>query len=255
MAKLKEDFGNFLASVTKTSNDLKVYADKSFDALPPPLTAVEAAQQVYTGTPDEVNQFAWCVAAVNQEFQESGTWPVPEALEIPEHFITLKRVKEVFDDPAFVKACWLRGVRPRRSVLDERMLFAINVLTNASDRRTLGSKLKSVGVSELEYQSWLGFKPFKQKLVEASERALENAQSAVNMALTKSALEGNMAAITYYNKVTGRFDPDKDRQIADVQGLMKALIEIIMTEVTDPATLQRISTKLAIATQANGVIM
>ena len=58
------------------------------------------------------------------------------------------------------------------------------------------------------------------------------------MALTKSAIEGNLPSIIYLNKMTGRFDPDKDRQIADVQSLLRQIIDIVTTEVTDPATLR-----------------
>lgn len=226
-------------------------------AQPPEVGLYEATQGLTAGmSKEDAYVFTFAVACCNDTFRvNGGYWPTPESAyaQVGGHdSISLEEIKEVWRTTAFSKACYLRGIRPRNGGLDERMLLTLSVMTNYLDRRSPSNKLRSMGVSELEYQSWLEFEPFRIKLNQLANKALDTAQAGVDMALTQRALEGDIPAVVYFNKLTGRFN-ENTQQLADVQGLLRALVDIVTSEVTDPQTLMRIGSRMQLAATANGI--
>lgn len=166
--------------------------------------------------------------------------------------ITFQELNWAMKEPKWEEATWLRGIRPKNSGLDGRMLNLINQLVSTTGG-SLNQRLKRAGVTEAEYETWQHYGPFKRTLSEAAEKALANAQASVNIALTQRALSGNMEAIKYFNKFTGRFD-DSAIEVVDVRALLIRVVEILTKHLSDqPDTLRAIGAELSVAAVAHGV--
>lgn len=153
------------------------------------------------------------------------------------------KIAEVTKTPVFADAMRALGV-PWGSDggLTAPQMLALQVLTNPTDRRDLKVKLKSVGVTYAQYRAWMNQPSFSQYLHKITEDALTQHIPDFNRALIEKGLKGDLNTIKYINELNGRHDPNK-QAVADLKSIVSQLLEIIMSEVTDEAQLNRIASK------------
>lgn len=163
-------------------------------------------------------------------------------------------VVEAISDPQMKAALDRRGI----TYLDADRLTAqqiacINLLLNVSDRRDIKEKLKALGIPQTTYYGWKKQSHFMKAYKDAGEKLFGETQVEVNAALVKSALSGDMKAIEYYNKVSGRFNDRRDQQV-DLRRVMYSMMESIQKHIQNPETLRAIAYDFEQAMQRENIV-
>lgn len=169
--------------------------------------------------------------------------------------IDIDLITKVLGTNEFAAILEYRGVLDDQSPvgLTERQMMTLNLVTNFSDLRPLRTKLKSIGVTHSEFQQWLSTSGrFKRVFRKLSEQLFDEAQGAVNIALTSEAVKGDIRAIKYFNEVSGRHDP-ATRNIADVKQVLSAVVDAVSSTVKDPQILAEITAKLSAIMVSSGL--
>lgn len=160
---------------------------------------------------------------------------------------TKRKIASVVATEEFVEAIRDRGIPwvsgDFRSGLSPTQQFAISIITNPTDKRGLKAKLATAGVTYAQYRAWLKDPLFSKYMNQITEGMLVDHVGDLHTALMNKALAGDLNAIKYVYELNGRFDP-ASRQMADVAILVEKIIEIVVRNVTDPATLTRIQVEM-----------
>lgn len=127
--------------------------------------------------------------------------------------------------------------------LSSRQLLALSVMTDVTTRATAKTKLARIDVTPDEWQNWLRNPKFRAKFEMLARETFLRAQASVDIQVASGALDGKLDFIKYYNEITGRHDP-KNQAKQDVSQVLQKVVEIILRNVTDRETLERINTEL-----------
>ncbi len=106
-------------------------------------------------------------------------------------------------------------------------------LLDFSDKRSLGPKLKELGIPMSRYQAWMNQPLFKESYRTRSEAQFKDA---VPMALNKliaNADSNDQRAIEKVLEITGRWNPAQ-QQIEDVRAVVVKVMESVIRNVKDP---------------------
>jgi hypothetical protein len=118
-----------------------------------------------------------------------------------------------------------RGIEVEEAeTLTQEQIACISLLTNMSDRRSLGSKLKALGIKEPKYRGWLKQKKFNDAIRGIAGRGLEEAIPLAEVALSNAAVDGDLHAIKFLMEVTGRYNPSQQQAI-DAQALIAVMVD------------------------------
>jgi hypothetical protein len=118
-----------------------------------------------------------------------------------------------------------RGIEVEEAeTLSQEQIACISLLTNMSDRRSLGSKLKALGIKEPKYRGWLKQKKFNDAIRGIAGRGLEEAIPLAEVALSNAAVDGDLHAIKFLMEVTGRYNPSQQQAI-DAQALIAVMVD------------------------------
>ena len=170
--------------------------------------------------------------------------------------VPIEIVRAVFATQNYARALEMRGVIDEKSTvgLTEKQMLAINTLTNFADTRKIKTKLKEIGVSESEFNTWLRSRNsrFKAMYRRLSENLFDDAQAAVNTTLVQKAVEGDdIRYIKLFNEMSGRWDP-ATRQQTDVRQVLNGIVEILTSTIKDPDLLREIGGKLQMLMATSG---
>lgn len=136
-----------------------------------------------------------------------------------------------------------------RSKLTPIQLIAANAILDLVDARPIKKKLQDLNVTPYQYQSWLKDPEFKHYLQERAEGLLGDVQHEAMLALVDQVMSGKMDAIKYYHEITGRYVQQSKTESGsagthDLQTMIIRIIEIIVDEVDDINTANRINERL-----------
>lgn len=158
--------------------------------------------------------------------------------------VAKRKISAILATDEFAEAIRNRGIPWNngnyRAGLTATQQFAISIITNPTDKRSLKNKLASAGVTYPQYRAWLKDPLFSRYLNSLTEGMLVDHVGDLHTALMNRALNGDLAAIKYVYELNGRFDP-ASRQMADVSVLVEKIIEIVMRNVSDPVVLSKIA--------------
>lgn len=130
-------------------------------------------------------------------------------------------------------------------------LVAIKLITDTADKRTLRTKLKSIGVDTKTYQQWTRNPAFASHIKRLTDHSLQFAVEMGKIALSQKVEEGDLASIKYLNELTGFFNPNDTAKTAEnLQSLMQIVLEEVQNVVADPNTLSEIQTRIAMRSNA-----
>lgn len=136
----------------------------------------------------------------------------------------------------------LKGMMKKGSGLTFDQHRALRVLTDVTSKGDIKSRLRKLGVSWEVYQNWMRDKKFSEQFKALANDILDQNQAPVLMALTAGAVEGNLAKIEYFHKITGQY---QDTQKADVEKFMVGLVEVLQGELKEhPELLRSIAGRL-----------
>jgi hypothetical protein len=140
--------------------------------------------------------------------------------------------------------------------LTQEQIACISLLTNLSDRRSLGSKLKALGIKEPKYRGWLKQKAFNDAIKSIAGKGLEEAIPMAEVALSQAAIDGDLHAIKFLMEVTGRHNPAQQQAI-DAQRLIAIMVDVAQKVMGhDPEMLKQYTELVKLEAQAiRGVVL
>ena len=223
-----------------------------------PQAAIQGRYLADFGAPEGFTdrQFREIVGAAYTAYTSDGVLPSVDRIKdlCALTTITKKLIGKALTTDQFTNAMLSRGVPWKdHHGLTGQQMYALQILTDPTDRRELGRKLKAIGITHIQYRAWMKQPHFSSYLAKVTGNMLEEHIPDFTTALTNKALSGDLNAIKYAFEVSGHHDPDT-KKIADLQLVMNQLIEIITRNVTDQETLARISNELHLTLVGQGII-
>jgi hypothetical protein len=141
-------------------------------------------------------------------------------------------------DPTFIKGLENRGISlpvEKAWYPSEIQMAAMVAITNYADTRTRRQKLEDLGVSLNTWAGWVRNKSFKIAFERLSRQNFEEGASIAREGLSKAMERGEVAAIKYYNDLTGEAPA-----VQNLQLMLTRLIEVMQLHVKDTAVLHAI---------------
>jgi hypothetical protein len=137
----------------------------------------------------------------------------------------------------FHEALANRGMVDRSTIkiqdaLTREQLTVANVLLDFRDKRSDAKKLAELDIPTTKYNGWLKDPAFQHYMRTRSEQVINENQRDINDALLQRARSGDMGAISYVNKLTGYFDPDK-REVTDVNAVLMSVLDILQRKLSN----------------------
>jgi hypothetical protein len=118
-------------------------------------------------------------------------------------------------------------------------------MTNPTDRRSFGDRLKDAGVTYVEYKSWMRQPAFASLIENFASRALGDHLAVAHDSLLKQVEKGNTRALEFYYEMTGVYSRGSQQE-RDVQAVLTGVIDIIQRNVQDQETLALIADEIKI---------
>ena len=189
--------------------------------------------------------FRHVVAGVDLLYRQRGRVPsINEVVSSWENF-DKPTVSKIWATPEFREALSIRGIEfdPKIGLTAEQ-LYAIQILQDPSDRRTVKARLEQVGIPIGKYRAWMRNPVFAHAMSEQAEQNLgDSVQMAINR-LVSAADAGDLRAIEKILEVSGRWNPQQ-QEVANARTVVLTVMEVIQEELSDDKeALDRILTKV-----------
>lgn len=184
------------------------------------------------------NVLSW----IERIYHESKGFPSSQTIqsEWPKTFPTVAALESWLNSPPIHTALHNRGLTQNSNSLElsEAQAAAILVVANLSDRRSLPTKLKSIGVSLTQWNAWKKQAAFRNflhsQLTDDFDTSLDRALSG----LLRSVDQGNPRAVELYLEMTGRQPTENERNF---KLAISRIVESVTRHVKNPATIKAIA--------------
>lgn len=177
--------------------------------------------------------FRNAVAAADLAYRTNGQLPSVDDCYRVWPRIPKKTYAALFLSEEFKQALRYRGVEwDSNAGLSLEQGMALLKLTDPSDRRTTGVKLKELGIPMPKYEAWMRQPLFAESYAKRTEALFAGA---VPMALNKivaNAEMGDMRAIELILNITGRWNPSA-QSVEDARAVVMKVIEAVIKHVPD----------------------
>lgn len=177
--------------------------------------------------------FRSAVAAYDSAYRALGK--LPSITEVHDFWprIPTKTYSAIFVTPEFRQALQYRGIElDVDSGLSIEQSMLLHKLTDYSDSRPLGAKLRELGIPMPRYLAWMNQPLFKQSYHVRTEAHFKDAADLALNKLIQNADSGDQRAIEKILEITGRFNPQQ-QQIEDVKRVVVSVIEAVIRNVPD----------------------
>lgn len=153
--------------------------------------------------------------------------------------ISVSLARELEDD--ILPYLTARGIKSRAhdTRLNSEQLAAANTVLNFTDKRTINSKLRSLGITPTQWDGWLRQKAFAEYLANRTNETLDNNLHEAHLGLLKAVERGDPSALKLYYTLTGKMQ--QEASIVNVNLILQQALDVIVKEIQDPDTLARIS--------------
>lgn len=191
-------------------------------------------------------QFRNAVAATYTLYRQNGV--IPSVAEVFRYHpaIPTPTYSALFLTPEFRQALEYRGVVwEEKSGISLEQNSVLIKMADFSDRRSLGVKLRELGVPMARYQAWLKHPLFRKAVNDLAESNLQDAVAPALTALAGKAAAGEDNAIKAVLEMTGRWNPSA-QSLEDARTVVMALVEAITKHVKDPDTRKAIMADTAL---------
>lgn len=160
-------------------------------------------------------------------------------------------LEESFDKDTFIKALDLRGVivppdfdkyrsgQLTKPKMTKAQMAAVVLITDFRDRRSQGSKLKSIGVTTVQWNGWLRNAHFKKYLHDLSSKHFHDSLEVAHSGLLKKVEEGDTNAVKFYLELTGRYGGE-NTTVENLRLVISRLVESIQKHVREPEVIAAI---------------
>lgn len=137
------------------------------------------------------------------------------------------------------------------AVLSGRQLECINALLDVNDTRPDHKKLRDMGITSREFETWNSNRVFREYYEQRAKNLLERGSTDADRALLDNVRMGDLSAIKYFDEKTGRYRPH-DPQIVNFTLLVNQIIEILAARLT-PEMLKMVSADIKQSMAAQGL--
>lgn len=219
-----------------------IQATKPGEVIPPPVDGFIKGDKVI---------WRWVISAYRAFWNRHNIFP-----NNPVHYTELRSIGPDWNDAKyaeleamleFQKAMLAAGVAQPSVKQDFRKVQALEVLTAPGSKLSLDGRLKKIGVDRRTYEAWMSDPEFCNALTQLSERNFGKLQYEVNNTVQKLALSGRLDAVKYFNELSGR---TSEKQGADVQVILRGVVDIITRNIHDAETLKQIAAELQLLVSA-----
>jgi len=191
-------------------------------------------------------QFRNAVAAAYTYYRQTGQLPTVENLVELHSAIPAVTYSKIMLTDEFKKALSYRGVEwDDKAGLTLEQQSVIIKMADFTDRRSLGIKLKELGVPMARYQAWLRQPLFREAINEAAESVLQEAVAPALTALAGKAAAGEDRAIDKVLEISGRWNPNA-QSVEDARTVVMALVEAVIKYVQDPDIRAKIMSEVSL---------
>lgn len=190
------------------------------------------------------------VCFIEQHHMRRGVFPTLRTISNATG-INQVAVTEAMKEDLVRKALDNRGIQwaPVSSeLLTGEQIATIQLLLDISDKRTIGEKLKSLGVSSSRYNGWKKNPVFLETYQESAEKLYGESLPEIHRSLIQEAVSGSLPHQKLALAISGRWDDKKREEQMNLRKLLIQVLEIIQMHVHEPDTLQ------AIAAEFEGII-
>ena len=151
-----------------------------------------------------------------------------------------------------------RGIKPYNTTenyIDPKFAWAVSLIVNHLDKRTIPAKLKEAGITTKDWQAFFSrkrhYEYFQNRLDTVFD---EDVKNDAKIALAKAVQNGDLQAIKYYNELKNIYRPETQNAIPDdISIVLTAVMEILAAHVTSDV-LNRIAAEIRSAEPVRKVI-
>lgn len=184
--------------------------------------------------------FRSVVQATDTFFRSEGR--VPTTTELVQRWPNLRppTVSKIYTTPEFQEALELRGVLfNAEQGLTEEQQYALLVITNPTNQRSLNSVLKDLNIPIARWQAWMKHPLFAAAYRKRSEDNLSEAIPMLVNRVVQGADAGKENMIRLGLEMTGRWNPAR-QEVEDAKIVVSRVIEAVIKRIPDPALRQAI---------------
>lgn len=200
-------------------------------------------------TPDGVTdeQFRNAIAAAYTHYRLSGKLPTVDDLRKLHKSISPAMYSRIMLADEFREALRYRGIEwDDEAGLSLEQQSVLLKLADFTDRRSIGVKLKELGVPMPRYQAWLKQPLFRKAMNDSAENVLSEAVAPALLALSGKAAAGEDRAIEKLLEISGRWNPNA-MAAEDARVVVMTLLEAIIKHVKDPEARKAIMSEVSLA--------
>lgn len=209
-------------------------AKKGFQPVPTPVG--------YTDS-----QFRNAVASAYTFYRQTGKLPSVTDLYNTHGAIDRKTYSGIILTDEFKQALAYRGIEWNEEAgLSLEQQSVLLKLADFTDRRSLGVKLKELGIPMARYQAWLKHPAFRKATNEQAESVLQEAVAPALTALAGKAAAGEDRAIDKVLEISGRWNPNA-QSVEDARVVVMTLLEAIIKHVPDADVRKAIMSEVSLA--------
>lgn len=208
----------------------------------------------------EVQDWIALIEFAVQNYTMSAGLALPEKATLRafdvDNTVPAKTWQLVFDFPTnlekFMQALAVRGVVPLGRGLSAKQMFALDIMSNPNVAGTWNTKLKKAGVSETQWALWMESEVFANQFRMLTGKRINQALPAVDAVLASKAISGEMDAIKYFDKRSGR-DPDKREEMSSRQ-VVSIVVDALAKHLSrdHPELLRAISAEIEVRMKLDG---
>lgn len=192
-------------------------------------------------------EFRNAVAAAYTFYRQAGKLPTATDLHNLHSAITAKTYGTLMLSDEFKVALSYRGIEWNEEAgLNLEQQSVLLKLQDFSDRRSLGVKLKELGVPMPRYQAWLKHPLFRKAMNTIAESVLSEAVAPALIALSGKAAAGEDRAIEKVLEISGRWNPQA-QSLEDARVVVMTLLEAIIKHVKDEDIRKAIMSEVSLA--------
>lgn len=192
-------------------------------------------------------EFRNAVASAYTHYRATGQLPTVDDLAAINRNITKKTYSSIILTDEFKKALSYRGVEWNNEAgLTLEQQSVLIKLQDFTDRRSLGVKLRELGVPMARYQAWLKHPLFRKAMNDAAENVLSEAVAPALLALSGKAAAGEDRAIEKLLEISGRWNPNA-QSVEDARVVVMTLLEAIIKHVPDADVRKAIMSEVSLA--------
>lgn len=189
-------------------------------------------------SPQQIQVISW----IEQFYLQEGDFPREASLKarFPDFSLTQSLAHETFRVALHNRGIKIPGDNRLPKELSPEQVAAIACVLNFEDKRSVGMKLKSLGLTTAMWYGWLQNPVFKDYLIDVSSRSFEASLPTVQKGLLTAAEKGSVDAVKFFYEITGRHSQDS-ATVNNLKLTIAKLIEAVQRNVKDPQILGSIS--------------